>query len=310
MIEEPERYVADFARAGADIITVHVEACRHLHRNLQQIRGLPHHAGKRVLAGVSLNPHTPVDAVLHVLELCDLVLVMSVNPGFGGQGFIPQVRPKIRALRAAIAARGLATHVQVDGGITVDNIHEVAGDGADAFVSGSGVLRSKQFGRDYAAAISAMRAGPRPPSPGAPPDRPRIAALAWFRGGGGKTVRGALDERERGDHSAPFMAGASPRPLADAPADDPPARGDPRGVGPTPLLDPTSHRDGRCAPDRRIRGREAPPCKRRTATIADSNGDSFKEIPHTDKRDGADPYALEERQPSTSNDPGIKIDRG
>ena len=100
MIEEPERYVADFARAGADIITVHVEACRHLHRNLQQIRDLPHHAGRRVLAGVSLNPHTPVETILHVLELCDLVLVMSVNPGFGGQGFIPQVRPKLRALRS------------------------------------------------------------------------------------------------------------------------------------------------------------------------------------------------------------------
>ncbi len=158
MIEEPERYVADFARAGADIITVHVEACRHLHRNLQQIRGLTHHSGRRMLTGVSLNPHTPVESVLHVLELCDLVLVMSVNPGFGGQSFIPQVRPKLRALRAEITARGLATHLQVDGGVTVDNIHEVAGDGADAFVSGSGLLRSKQFGRDYAAAITAMRA--------------------------------------------------------------------------------------------------------------------------------------------------------
>ena len=157
MIEEPERYVADFARAGADIITVHVEACRHLHRNLQQIRDLPHHAGRRVLAGVSLNPHTPVETILHVLELCDLVLVMSVNPGFGGQSFIPQVRPKLRALRSEITARGLATHLQVDGGVTVDNIHEVAADGADAFVSGSGLLRSKQFGRDYAAAITAMR---------------------------------------------------------------------------------------------------------------------------------------------------------
>ncbi len=158
MIEQPEHYVEAFAKAGADILTVHVEACRHLHRNLQQIRGLTHHAGGRVLAGVSINPHTPVSAILHVLELCDVVLVMSVNPGFGGQSFIPQVRPKIRALRSEIAARGLATHIEVDGGITVDNIHEVASDGADAFVSGSGLLRSKQFGRDYAAAISAMRA--------------------------------------------------------------------------------------------------------------------------------------------------------
>ena len=158
MIEEPERYVAEFARAGADTLTVHVEACRHLHRNLQQIRGLTHHAGGRVLAGVSLNPHTPVSAIAHVLELCDLVLVMSVNPGFGGQSFIPQVRPKIRELRAQIRERGLTTRIEVDGGVTVDNVHEVAGDGADTFVSGSGVLRSRQFGRDYAAAISAMRA--------------------------------------------------------------------------------------------------------------------------------------------------------
>ena len=158
MIEEPERYVADFARAGADVLTVHVEACRHLHRNLQQIRDLPHHAGGRVLAGVSLNPHTPVAAIVHVLELCDLVLVMSVNPGFGGQRFIPQVRPKLRELRALLRERGLATRLEVDGGVTVDNIHELAGDGADTFVSGSGILRSERFGHDYAAAISAMRA--------------------------------------------------------------------------------------------------------------------------------------------------------
>ncbi len=158
MIEEPERYVAEFARAGADIITVHVEACRHLHRNLQQIRGLTHHAGGRVLAGVSLNPHTPVSAIAHVLELCDVVLVMSVNPGFGGQRFISQVRPKIQELRAQIDAQGLGTRLEVDGGITVDNVHEAAGDGADAFVSGSGVLRSERYGSDYGAAIAAIRA--------------------------------------------------------------------------------------------------------------------------------------------------------
>ena len=157
MIEEPERYVADFARAGADTLTVHVEACRHLHRNLQQIQGLPHHAGGRVLAGVSLNPHTPVAAIAHVLELCDLVLIMSVNPGFGGQRFIPQVRPKIRELRAMIRARNLTTRIEVDGGVVVDNIAELAADGADTFVSGSGILRSERFGRDYAAAIAAMR---------------------------------------------------------------------------------------------------------------------------------------------------------
>ena len=158
MIEEPERYVADFARAGADVITVHVEACRHLHRSLEQIRGLPHHAGGRVLAGAVLNPHTPVESVAHVLDLCDVVLLMSVNPGFGGQRFIPAVRPKIRALRQMIDARGLATRLEIDGGIHVANIHEVVDDGVDTVVSGSGVMRTREHGRDYRAAIAALRA--------------------------------------------------------------------------------------------------------------------------------------------------------
>ena len=140
MIVEPERYVGEFAAAGADGITVHAEACPHLHRNLQQIHDLPHHSGGRVHAGVSLNPHTPIESILHVLELCDLVLLMSVNPGFGGQRFIPQVRPKIRALRAAINDLGLATRIQVDGGVTADNIHAIAADGADVFVAGSAVF--------------------------------------------------------------------------------------------------------------------------------------------------------------------------
>ncbi len=157
MIVEPERFVGDFAAAGADGITVHAEACPHLHRNLQQIRALPHHGGARVAAGVSLNPHTPIEGILHVLDLCDLVLLMTVNPGFGGQAFIPQVRPKIRALRKAIKDRGLATQIQVDGGVTAANVHETAGDGANVFVAGSGVFKSEQFGGDYAAAIAALR---------------------------------------------------------------------------------------------------------------------------------------------------------
>jgi ribulose-phosphate 3-epimerase len=156
MIVEPEKYVEAFAAAGADGICVHVEACPHLHRNLQQIHGLRHHAGGRVHAGVSLNPHTPIESILHVLDLCDLVLLMTVNPGFGGQAFIPQVRPKIRALRAAIRERGLATRIQVDGGITASNVHEPASDGADVFVSGSGVFRSDEG--DYARAIARLRA--------------------------------------------------------------------------------------------------------------------------------------------------------
>ena len=157
MIVEPERYVADFARAGADVITVHVEACPHLHRNLQQIRELPHHREERVMAGVSLNPHTPVASVLHVLDLCDLVLIMSVNPGFGGQAFIPQVRPKIQALRAEIHRRGLTTRIQVDGGVNDDNVGTVAGDGADTFVAGSGVFKNPRFPGDYGGAIAALR---------------------------------------------------------------------------------------------------------------------------------------------------------
>ena len=159
MIVEPEKYVGEFAAAGADGITVHAEACPHLHRNLQQIRALPHHSGGegRVQAGVSLNPHTPIDVVLHVLELCDLVLLMTVNPGFGGQSFIPSVRPKIRALRAAIRERGLSTRIQVDGGVKAENIHESASDGAEVFVAGSAVFRSKAHPGDYAGAIAALR---------------------------------------------------------------------------------------------------------------------------------------------------------
>lgn len=158
MIEEPERLVHDFAAAGADGITVHVEACRHLHRNLEQIRALPHHtgAGGRVHAGVSLNPHTPWEAVREVLPLCDLVLVMSVNPGFGGQQFIPLVRGKIRALRAAIDDLGLATRIEVDGGIDERMVAQVAADGADAFVAGSAVFKNPRHPA-YADAIAAIR---------------------------------------------------------------------------------------------------------------------------------------------------------
>ncbi len=162
MIVEPERYVGSFAKAGADMITVHVEACPHLHRNLQQIRDLPHHGGQRMRAGVSLNPHTPIESMLGVLEMCDLVLVMSVNPGFGGQSFIPQVRPKIRQLRAEIERRGLTTHIQVDGGISELNVAEIAADGADVFVAGSAVFRNPRFEGDYAGAIAAIRRAATP----------------------------------------------------------------------------------------------------------------------------------------------------
>jgi ribulose-phosphate 3-epimerase len=147
MIVEPERYVEDFARAGADIITVHAEACTHLHRTLQQIRA----TGKK--AGVSLNPHTSEDALQYVLEGLDLVLVMSVNPGFGGQAFIPQVLPKLEKLRTMIDRAGLAIDLEVDGGVKPGTARQVIAAGADVLVAGSAVYGQ----RDYAAAIRAIR---------------------------------------------------------------------------------------------------------------------------------------------------------
>ena len=148
MIVEPERYVEDFAAAGADIITVHAEACDHLHRVLQQIRA----TGKK--AGVSLNPHTSEDVLRYVLELTDLVLVMSVNPGFGGQEFIPAVLPKIARLRKMIDATGKPVHLEVDGGVKPGTARQVIEAGADVLVAGSAVFGAK----DYGEAIRALRA--------------------------------------------------------------------------------------------------------------------------------------------------------
>ena len=162
MIEQPERYVGEFASAGADLITIHAEACPHLHRNLQQIRALEHHAGRRVQVGVSLNPHTPVESIFHVLDLCDMVLLMSVNPGFGGQAFIPAVRPKVRALRSEIDRLGLATRIQIDGGIGPGNASAVVSDGADTLVAGSAIFRHPDFPGDYAAAIQSLRSAALP----------------------------------------------------------------------------------------------------------------------------------------------------
>ncbi len=155
MMEEPERYVERFAAAGADVITVHVEACRHLHRNIEQIHNLKHHRGERILAGVSINPHTPVSAIQHVLELVDLVLVMSVNPGFGGQSFIPQVRPKLAELRRRSAELGYRALVEIDGGIDEHTAAQVVADGADILVAGSAVFRHPSL--TPAAAITAIR---------------------------------------------------------------------------------------------------------------------------------------------------------
>ena len=147
MIESPERYIADFVKAGSDIITVHAEATAHLHKTVQMIK----EAGRK--AGVSLNPATPLAAIEEILPDLDLVLIMSVNPGFSGQGFIPGSLKKIARARKMIDALGVPIELEVDGGIKVNNIKEAAASGADVFVSGSGVFGTP----DYRKTISAMK---------------------------------------------------------------------------------------------------------------------------------------------------------
>lgn len=147
MIAPADPYLAAFAEAGADLISLHPEAGPHLHRSLQTIRGL----GKK--AGVVLNPATPVAAVEHVLDLCDLVLVMTVNPGFGGQSFIESQLPKIAALRRMIDATGREIALQVDGGVTAATAPRCIEAGADVLVAGTAVFGAK----DYRAAIAALR---------------------------------------------------------------------------------------------------------------------------------------------------------
>jgi ribulose-phosphate 3-epimerase len=149
MIVEPERYIDEFARAGADLISVHLEATPHLHRLVQQIR----HAGKR--PAVALNPHSPIDGLDVVLPDLDMVLLMSVNPGFGGQQFIEAVVPKIRALRAEIERRKLSVDIEVDGGIDPHTAPTVVAAGATVLVAGSAVFHAP--GGDYRAAIRALR---------------------------------------------------------------------------------------------------------------------------------------------------------
>jgi len=137
MIIKPERYVEDFVNAGAEIITIHYEACPHLHRNLQQIKALG------CKAGVSLNPHTNINVLEDTIKDIDLVLIMSVNPGFGGQKFIEQTYSKIRKLRAMIGAADASTIIEVDGGVNADNARPLLDAGADALVAGSFVFRSE-----------------------------------------------------------------------------------------------------------------------------------------------------------------------
>ena len=133
MIENPDQYIEQFAKAGADYITVHVEACRHLHRTIQLIRSYG------VKPGVVLNPHTPIESIQHILEDIDMVLFMTVNPGFGGQKFIHSVVPKVEALSTIIKERGLNIEIEIDGGINAETIVPCAKAGATIFVAGSAI---------------------------------------------------------------------------------------------------------------------------------------------------------------------------
>ena len=135
MIEEPYRYIDDFAEAGADLITVHAEACRHLDRTIDAIKA------KGLLAGVALNPATPLSAIEWILPKVDMVLIMTVNPGFGGQQLIPYTLDKVRELKGIIDKTGLKTDIEVDGGITHENVSEIMDVGANIIVSGSAVFK-------------------------------------------------------------------------------------------------------------------------------------------------------------------------
>ena len=130
MIEEPGRYIEDFVGAGADLITVHAESCKHLDRTIASIKE------RGILAGVALNPATPLQTVEYVLEKVDMVLIMTVNPGFGGQKFIPYTLQKVRDLKKMIDARGLKTDIEVDGGVNLSNVEEILSAGANIIVAG------------------------------------------------------------------------------------------------------------------------------------------------------------------------------
>jgi len=137
MIEEPEKYAEAFKKAGADNLTVHIEACKHLHRNIQQIKSLGMHAG------VAINPHTPVESLKDILKDIDLVCIMSVNPGFGGQSFIPHTINKIKQLREMISEQLLNVKIEIDGGVTIENAGNIIEAGADVLVAGNTVFKSE-----------------------------------------------------------------------------------------------------------------------------------------------------------------------
>ncbi|HLF46172.1 MAG TPA: ribulose-phosphate 3-epimerase [Chitinophagaceae bacterium] len=136
MIEEPGNFAEQFKNAGADILSVHIEACPHLHRNIQQIKSLG------MKAGVAVNPHTPVEQLAAILADIDLVCLMSVNPGFGGQKFIPQTLEKIKTLRRMIDDKGLNVQIEIDGGVTLENAPAILAAGADVLVAGNTVFKS------------------------------------------------------------------------------------------------------------------------------------------------------------------------
>lgn len=145
MIEEPDRYVEDFAKAGADTITVHAEACRHLDRTVAHIKELG------AMAGVAINPATPIEVLRHVIDQVDMVLIMTVNPGYGGQKLIPYTLEKVTELRRILGERGIKLDIEVDGGITLDNVDQALIAGANIIVAGSAV-----FSGDAAANVEAF----------------------------------------------------------------------------------------------------------------------------------------------------------
>jgi ribulose-phosphate 3-epimerase len=147
MIENPDQYIENFAKAGADYITVHVEACRHLHRTIHHIKSFG------IKAGVVLNPATPVDSIEHILADIDMVLLMSVNPGFGGQSFIPEVLPKIRKVKKMADAKGKEIEIEIDGGVNPETAKLCIEAGANVLVAGSAIYNKE----DYEAAILSIR---------------------------------------------------------------------------------------------------------------------------------------------------------
>ena len=149
MIEDPGKYAEDFKKAGADNLTIHIEACPHLHRNIQQIKSLG------IKAGVAINPHTPVESLKDILADIDLVCLMSVNPGFSGQSFIPNTLIKIKQLKKMISEQGLQVLIEVDGGVTLNNARSIIEAGADVLVAGNTVFKSSDP-EDAIAALKAM----------------------------------------------------------------------------------------------------------------------------------------------------------